>query len=435
MKKLIACFIMYFIFIINISFAYELPDTVRIGLSYGTNAVSEFTMSAPSGIKISDAGKMKGTVTFSKSGSNKLTISNSSKTKTCTVDEEDGITVELVDDEEFISYNGKEYRGSFVVYRFDDSDITVVNVVDFEEYLYGVVPREIATGHPIEALKAQAVAARTYACKTLGKYEKWNFDMTNSTADQAYGGVSVECEDTTEAVDKTKRRIVTYDGEPITTYYFSTSSGWTENSENVWVTAYPYLVAVEDKYQPDNLTYSNWSVTFTAKEIKDILAKRSVKIGDILGVNTTKKSKSNGVLELEFVGTKDTYSVTKATTKSVFGSNDVRSQFFDVIPDNAVTAYNLDEETSTKSIFEYKIATENGVKKISSKLDEISVIGKNEEKTYSRVPTKYTINGKGWGHGVGMSQNGAIGMAKAGYEYDEILEWYYTGVKGTKVRR
>lgn len=435
MKKVIMCFFVYMCVIFNIGFCYELPDTVRIGLSYGSNAVSEFTMSASSGIKIDGVGKMTGTVTFSKNGNSKLDISNSSKNKTCTVDEDEGLMIEPTDEDEFISYNGKEYRGTFIVYRLDDSDITVVNVVDLEEYLYGVVPKEIATGHPMEALKAQAVAARTYTCKNLGKYEKWNFDMTNTTADQSYGGVSAECEDTTKAVNSTKRRIVTYDGEPITTYYFSTSSGWTENSENVWVTAYPYLVAVEDKYQADTHTYSNWSVSFTAEELKEILANKSIKIGNILGLNTTKKSKSNGVLELEFVGSKDTYSVTKETCRSIFGTSSVRSQFYDVYPDNAVTAYNLEEETKTKAVNEFKVATINGTKKISSSLDEISVIGKNENKTYSKNPTTYTISGKGWGHGVGMSQNGAIGMAKAGFDYDEILEWYYTGAKVTKVRR
>ena len=435
MKKFVVCLFFSLCCMFNIAFAYKMPSEVRIGLSYGSNALSSFTLAAPSGIEVEGVGKMTGEVTFAKSGSNKLSISNSSKTKTCTVDKDDGLTVTPVDEDEFIAFNGKQYRGNFVIYRFSDSDITVINVLGVEEYLYGVVPREIATGHPMEALKAQAVAARTYTCKTLGKYEKWKFDMTNTTADQSYGGVAVECEDTTKAVNSTKRRIVTYDGEPITTYYFSTSSGWTESSENVWVTAYPYLVAVEDKYQPDNLTYSNWSVTFTAKKLKEILANKSIKIGDIIGLNTVEKSDSNGVLKLEFIGTNDTYSVTKETSRSVFGTSDVRSQFYDVISDNAVTAYNLDEETATKSIVEFKVATDNGAKKIDSNLDEVSVIGKDSTKTYSRVPTEYTISGKGWGHGVGMSQNGAIGMAKAGFDYDEILTWYYTGTKITRAKK
>ena len=97
MKKFIVCLCFSIFVILNIAFAYELPEKVRVGLSYGSNAVSEFTMSAPSGIKVDGIGKMTGKVTFSKSGSNKLTISNSSKTKTCSVSDEDGIKVELVD--------------------------------------------------------------------------------------------------------------------------------------------------------------------------------------------------------------------------------------------------------------------------------------------------------------------------------------------------
>lgn len=435
MKKIIITFLLIFLLCDTSSAAYKLPKEVRIGLSYGSNALSSFTLYAPSGINISDVGKMQGTVTFSKSGTSKLTVSNGSKTKTCSVDKDYGVGITAVEDEEFISFNGKEYRGDFAVFRFSDSDITVINVVKLEEYLYGVVPREMATGHPVEALKAQAVAARTYTCKTLGKYEKWNFDMTDSTADQSYGGVDVEKEDTTDAVNDTKGRIVTYDGEPITTYYFSTSSGWTENSENVWTTAYPYLVAVEDKYQPvTGLTYSNWSVSFTADEIKSILLGKSVKIGDILGLNVVKKSPSNGALQLEFVGSKDSYSVTKAATKSVFGTSEVRSQFFDVIPDNTVACRNLEGDIVSKSIAEYKVMTENGAKSISSSLGSAVVAGKDKETSFSMIPKKYTISGKGWGHGVGMSQNGAIGMAKAGFDYDEILEWYYTGTEVTKGR-
>lgn len=425
MKKALIFFVSLFC-LISVSFGIEIASDVRIGLSYGKNAVSEFTLSAPSGIRISEVGKMSGTVTFSKNSSNKLKIVSSSKNKTVRVDDE-GVTVEPVDDDEFISYNGKEYRGTFVIYRFSDSDITVVNVVDLEEYLYGVVPRELSTGHPIEALKAQAVAARTYACQTLNKYEKWNFDMTNSTADQAYSGKSVEHEDTNRAVDETAGEIITYDGKPITAYYFSTSAGMTENSENVWVNAYPYLVAVEDKYQSDDVTYANWSVSFSAEEIEKILLGRSAKIGNLVSVDILKKSPSNAVLELEFVGSKDSYKVTKETTRLVFGTSEVRSQFYDITTDNSVTAMNKKEKTNTAQLTSLAIMTEKGA--VSPKENKIYVKGWKENKTYPLNASEYILNGKGWGHGVGMSQNGALGMAREGFTYDEILEWYYTDVE------
>lgn len=428
MKKIVVA--LFIIFMLgSSSFAFELPETIRIGLSYGSSAVDEFTVFAPSGVMISDIGKMRGEVTISKSGSNKIKAESSSKSDTCKVDEEYGISITPIEEDEFLSYNGKEYRGALVIFRLDDSDLTVINVLDLEEYLYGVVPKEIATGHPIEALKAQAVTARTYTCTQLGKYEKWNFDLTYTTSDQAYGGVSAEKEDTTKAVDKTKGEIVTYDGKPISTYYFSTSSGYTENSENVWTAKLPYLVAVEDKYQPKVLSTSSWSVTFTAKQINDILANKSKKIGELLGVNILKKSPSNAVLELEFKGSKDSYIVTKESTRLVYGTSEVRSQFYDIETDASVTVVDVDGNTAIKSFSEVRVATDKGDKKLSSDLDKIVVKGKKEEVEYSTVPTKYILNGKGWGHGVGMSQNGAIGMAKAGFDYDEILKWYYTGIE------
>ena len=431
MKKTIMFFMSLFCFF-SISFGIEISSDVRIGLSYGKNAVSEFTLSAPSGIVVGDIGKMKGTVTFSKNSSNKLNIASSTKTKTCRVDDE-GVFVEPVEEDEFISYNGKEYRGNFVIYRFSDSDITVVNVVDLEDYLYGVVPRELSTGHPIEALKAQAVAARTYACQTLNKYEKWNFDMTNSTADQAYSGKSVEKEDTNRAVDETAGEIITYDGKPITAYYFSTSAGMTENSENVWTQAYPYLVAVEDKYQSDKVSYANWSVRFTTKEIEEILLARSKKIGNLLSVEILKKSPSNAVLELEFVGSKNSYKVTKETTRLVFGTSDVRSQFYDITTDNSVTVVNVEEDKNTAQLNSLKVMTEKGP--VSIKEEDIAVKGWKEEKEYPLQASEYILNGKGWGHGVGMSQSGALGMAREGFSYDEILEWYYTGVEIEEVEK
>lgn len=426
MKKAVTFFVSLFCFV-SISLGIEITSDVRIGLSYGKNAVSEFTMYAPSGLFIGDIGVMKGTVTFEKGSSKKLKITASGASQTCRVDEEEGVTVEPVDEDEFISYNGKEYRGTFVIYRFSDSDITVVNVVDLEEYLYGVVPKELSTGHPMEALKAQAVAARTYACQTLNKYQKWNFDMTNSTADQAYSGKSAEHEDTNRAVDETAGEIITYDGKPITAYYFSTSAGMTENSENVWVNAYPYLVAVEDTYQSENLPYSTWSVRFTAEELEKILLGRSAKIGELLSVDILKKSPSNAVLELEFVGSKDTYKVTKETARLVFGTSEVRSQFYDITTDNTVTVMNEEEETNTAQLSSLAIATAEGV--ISPKESEIYVKGWKEDKEYPLQASEYILNGKGWGHGVGMSQNGALGMAREGFTYDEILRWYYTDVE------
>ena len=137
-----------------------------------------------------------------------------------------------------------------------------------------------------------------------------------------------------------------------------------------------------------------------------------------------KKSPSNAVLELEFVGSKDSYKVTKENSRLVFG---VRSQFYDITTDNSVVVMNEEEETRTAQFPALSVMTEKGA--VSVKEDAIYVKGWKDDKSYPFTASKYILNGKGWGHGVGMSQNGALGMAREGFKYDEILKWYYTGVK------
>ncbi|MBQ7668691.1 MAG: SpoIID/LytB domain-containing protein [Clostridia bacterium] len=425
MKKIMITLLTIFL-IISTSFAVTIPKTIRVGLSYGTNAVSTFKIYAASGLTISEIGKMTGTITVSKSGSNKLTFDSGSNSKTCVVDS-DGITIKTVSDDEYISYNGTQYRGDLVLYRLSGSDITVVNVVGLESYLYGVVPREMSTGHPIEALKAQAVAARTYAIMSANKYKRWNFDVTNTTSDQVYGGKSVEKEDTTKAVKETKGEVVTYDGKIVSTPFFSTSNGYTENSENVWNMASPHLVAVEDKYQPDNAPYLNWKVTYTKEEIEELLKGKN--IGSLVALNILETSPSGSVVKLEFEGTDGKYVIEKERTRTFFS---LRSQYYEIEGSGAVTVLGANDKTLAQSLSNLSYVKGSKTKKLSStKLSEIFVQGAKSAKKYlfSSSADEYVFNGSGWGHGVGMSQNGAIGMAKEGFDYDEILKWYYTDIE------
>lgn len=420
MKKIT---LLMLLFLFNISFAVEVPKTIAVGLSYGSKAVDSFEISAPSGLVIGDEGKMKGKITVSKKGSNKLTFESNSNSKTFDVDK-DGIVIATLDDEEYIKYNGIEYRGELVLYRFSDSDITVVNVVDLEEYLYGVVPKEMSAGHPLEALKAQAVAARTYACDSVGKYKKWNFDVTNTTSDQAYGGVNAEKSDTTKAIDKTAGEVVTYNGKIVFTPFFSTSAGYTEASENVWNSALPHLVSVSDEYQLKDASYASWKVTYTKDEIEELL--KDKKIGELVSVNIVEKSPSNAILKLEFIGTKDTYTIEKERVRTFFN---LRSQFYNLITNNTVAVIGANGITTEKALSEVRYAVGNKTKKISTDLSNVVLKGNKNEKKYSLICDEYVFDGSGWGHGVGMSQNGAIGMAKEGFTYDEILKWYYTDIE------
>ena len=143
-----------------------------------------------------------------------------------------------------VRLNGKAYRGKIEVFVNAKGSLTVVNVVPLEEYLLGVVPSELGLPQ-LEAQKAQAVAARTYAVANIGGYGKQGFDMVPTISSQVYKGVSIETKMGTQAVRETRGMVATYHGKPIMAYYTSTCGGRTESSENIFDHAEPYLVGVE----------------------------------------------------------------------------------------------------------------------------------------------------------------------------------------------
>ncbi len=143
-----------------------------------------------------------------------------------------------------VRLNGKAYRGKIEVFVNSRGSLTVVNVVPLEDYLLGVVPSELGLPQ-IEAQKAQAVAARTYAIANIGGYGKQGFDMVPTIWSQVYKGVSIETKMGTQAVQQTRGIVATYNGKPINALYTSTCGGRTENSENVFEFAEPYLRGVE----------------------------------------------------------------------------------------------------------------------------------------------------------------------------------------------
>ena len=183
--------------------------------------------------------------------------------------------------------------------------MTLINVLPMEEYLYGVVPCEIQAGSHPEALKAQAVAARTYTVNNLKKYERLNFNMCATTYSQVYRGFNGEAGATSKAIDDTRGEIVTYEGKPASIFYFSSSGGKTEDVKNVWGSdGYPYLVSVEDKYESGKSWHYNWENSFTAQRIKEIMVGRGFNIGDILGIHITKRSEAGRAVEVVLRGSK-----------------------------------------------------------------------------------------------------------------------------------
>src|SRR5439155_2530548 len=142
-----------------------------------------------------------------------------------------------------VRFGEKPYRGRIEVFANPRGALTVVNVIGLEDYVKGVVPNELSPGGfpAIEALKAQAIAARTYAYKNRNQFASEGFDLLPTTRSQVYRGLTSETLLTSQAVDQTRGVVATYNGEPINALYTSTCGGRTEDAENIFNEAIPYL--------------------------------------------------------------------------------------------------------------------------------------------------------------------------------------------------
>ena len=256
-----------------------------------------------------------------------------------------------------------------------------IEEIELDTYLYGVVKKEMynvmtnrdAETIYYEALKAQAVASRSYAVyQILHSSEDAEYHVTTTTSSQVYEEGNVP-EIIKDAVDETSGQIITYDDEVACGYFFSTSGGHTEASENVWSAALPYLRGVEDPYEPEIKNNTNWTATYTQADLQD----RFSSLGTIKDIEIAEVSENGRVTELVIEGSKGSKTLTKNSIRTPFGTSKLKSQWFDV---------------------EFEDGTA-------------------------------TFEGHGFGHGIGMSQYGAMGMSEEGFTYDEILKWYYTDIE------
>ncbi|BBB92863.1 SpoIID/LytB domain-containing protein [Methylomusa anaerophila] len=335
--------------------------------------------------------------------------------------------------EDSIEVSERHYRGSIEVRATGGNNgLTVINTVPVEQYLYGVIKNEISPDWPIEAVKAQAVAARTYAMANLNKHKADGFDVCTTTDCQIYGGRESEAFRAIEAVDSTRGLVLTYDGKLITAYFHSSSGGYTENSENVWSAYLPYLRGVvdTDQYSP----YYKWDKSIPLHEVNAMLGKAGYKVGSLQAIELTPLSKppvnvadrgiSGRVKTLRLIGANGEVYITGAKFRSLFGLN---STLFDI---NFASAGQM-AATDKTDAFKYrntKVGNTSSTKNISSHNNIRYVINKKGS---------LVISGFGWGHGLGLSQWGAKAMAdkaQGNPEYfKDILKHYYQGVEIIKL--
>ena len=336
-------------------------------------------------------------------------------------------------------FKGYRYRGGFE-YTCSNGGLQVVNVVDLEDYVKGVVPHEMNGNWPLEALKAQAVCARTFACRST-KHASYGFDVCATIDCQVYNGVATSTDLSDRAVEETAGECLWYDGELIEAVYHSSDGGATEDAENVWGGEVPYLVGKEDPYESrTTIPNYSWTVTYTAEELTWVLQNSGYAIGDVVDVYVTRQSALGNVIELVFVDswgrtlTMTGQSCSTAFYSTTLGKSVPSLRFTITGGSGGGGGYSVNGTGTLSSLEGAAVLSGTGT---------LSTLG---DGTYSAVTASgtvtleaagtvsagsgdvFVISGTGNGHNVGMSQYGAKAMAELGYTYDEILMFYYTGV-------
>lgn len=272
---------------------------------------------------------------------------------------------------------GRAYRGLLEIRRAGPDRLTVVNEVDLEEYLYGVVRSEMDPRWPGEALRAQAIAARSLAVRSSGRFAKDGYDVAPTTDSQVYGGVAAEDPRTSAAVDATRGLILYHGGAPVFAAFHADSGGFTESSEHVWGSAMPYLRGVADPFSKEAPNHA-WRVRIDLAAIESALARVGRPLVGLTRVEVVSTSPSGRVAILRLLAASGSLDLRGTEFRAAVGNTTLRSTLFAV----------------------RHLGPEGAVE----------------------------LAGRGYGHGVGMSQWGARGMALAGRDYTEILRYYYAGV-------
>ena len=365
-------------------------------------------------------------------------------------------------------FKGNRYYGGFRYERIGGGDLTVVNIVDLETYLKGVIPYEMSNSWPLEALKVQAVCARSYAYINIhsGKHTSYHFDVCNTTDCQAYYGAGTNSssyqatERTDQAVDETAGEYAWYDGQVIEAFYSSSHGGASESVYNVWGTSleqYPYLCGVEDPYEADMASknsYSSWTVSYTSSELAQRLENYGYDASSGIESLTLTYSDLGNVIQVRVNyrdGGSDT--IRPSSMRSVFGISSIR---FTVNGQAASSGsgttsssgggLTANGSTSLDSQGTYTVISGSGSLSQAG-LDGLYAISGSGSITPAEdaasgggsgtdTPTgtqvtvsgsSYSFQGSGNGHQLGLSQYGAWAMAERGFTYDEIIEFYYPG--------
>lgn len=276
-----------------------------------------------------------------------------------------------------IYIDGRRFRGDVEIVRKDNGRLMVINYVGLEDYLQGVLYHEVSHRWPMECLRSQAIAARTFAVYQARSNKAQPYDLRSDIYSQVYGGKNSERWSTNIAVDSTKGKVLVFKGDIFPAYFHATCGGRTEDASNLWKIDIQPLKGGYCDFCRESKHYK-WSKSIPADDLGDILRQNGYKIGAIRTVNVLSRNISGRVDKLEIRdGDGATVVLTGKIFRGLLGPNVLRSTMFDA-----------------------------------------NVVG-----------DRVVLSGRGWGHGVGMCQWGAYGMSRDGRKAEQILKYYYPGAE------
>jgi len=279
---------------------------------------------------------------------------------------------------DFIRINGRRYRDTVLIQN-TNGRLTVINELGVDGYLFGVLPVEVSPKWPIEALKAQAVVSRTYVMNNLGKYGKKGYDLSSDVFSQMYRGVEAEHPETNRAVKETSGMVLTYKGKLAKAYFHSSCGGYTENIQKVWGNAVDFMKGITCPYCKDSPRY-HWEKNIEPEFIQSRLAKAGYTVGKIKNIKFKSRTKSGRIDLMEIIHSLGTLEITGHKFRMAIGPDIIKSAMMAI----------------------------------------------------DRNKNKFSFYGRGWGHGIGMCQWGARGLAERGSSFRNILKFYFPGTKVKK---
>ncbi|MCB4792713.1 MAG: SpoIID/LytB domain-containing protein [Elusimicrobia bacterium] len=274
-----------------------------------------------------------------------------------------------------VTIDGKHYRDSLLI-LCKDGRLSLVNELGLEDYIYGILPREVSPEWPLESLKAQAVISRTYALQNIGKHEKDDFDLCNTVHCQVYGGVESEDSRSNKAVEETRGEVIIFKDKLAHVFFHAACGGHTEDPNEVWnygEEVPKYLMGHTCRFCK-NSPHNNWKNELSAEYIRKKLNTAGYDVGEIKRISGAGRTGSGRVRNLKVTGEKKSVAINAAKFRLFVDTYLIKSTYIDSI---------------------------------------------------KKKGTKFVFAGSGWGHGVGMCQWGTKKMAEKGYDYKQILKYYF----------